>query len=98
MHGCGAKNKPLLIPSLADGAWMRLRSAKGGLLPNPRRVSLGVREVPPSPDTSHNLLLMQLGQFVDHDLSVVPTLKGEGRGMPPQVQVYDMIKLFIFWK
>lgn len=62
-----------------DGAWMRLRSGGGGLLPNPRQVSLRVREVPPSQATSHNLLVMQIGQFVDHDLSVVPTLKGTAR-------------------
>ncbi|KAK8391872.1 hypothetical protein O3P69_017472 [Scylla paramamosain] len=78
----GTSGQPMsrVLPPVFDSAWMRILSAGGGLLPNPRRVSLQVREVPPNPATSHNLLLMQLGQFVDHDLSVVPTLKGRTQG------------------
>lgn len=47
--------------------------------PSPRVVSLGIvgdREVD---DTMHSLILMQWGQFIDHDLDAVP----EHEGCPP---------------
>lgn len=61
---------------------MRLRSGAGGLLPNPRQVSLRMMDATPGITTSHNQMVMQMGQFVDHDLSVVPTLKGKAPGCP----------------
>jgi len=42
-------------------------------LPNPRIVSLALHQSKKKPDTRHSLALMQWGQFVDHDLTHIPT-------------------------
>ncbi|KAG7168855.1 Peroxidase-like [Homarus americanus] len=63
-----------------DRGMMRTASVLGGLLPNPRLVSLLVHRVPhlpshPSQPTifsapQHNAMVMQMGQFIDHDYSI----------------------------
>ncbi|XP_071521126.1 salivary peroxidase/catechol oxidase-like isoform X2 [Panulirus ornatus] len=62
-------------PPVYDEALMRTRSVLGGLLPNPRVISLRLLDVPLAPASPRNLLVMQMGQFIDHDLSVTSVIK-----------------------
>ncbi|XP_045592713.2 salivary peroxidase/catechol oxidase [Procambarus clarkii] len=73
--GTPGQPMPRILPPVYDEALMRTRSAAGGLLPNPRVVSLVVREGPLASFTNYNLLLMQLGQIIDHDMSVSALVK-----------------------
>ncbi|XP_042222226.1 peroxidase-like [Homarus americanus] len=74
--GSPGQPMPRVLPPVYDAGLMRTRSAVGGLLPNPREVSLVVREAPTGPPTSHNLLFMQIGQFIDHDLALISIITG----------------------
>ncbi|XP_071521125.1 LOW QUALITY PROTEIN: salivary peroxidase/catechol oxidase-like [Panulirus ornatus] len=76
--GTPGQPMPRILPPVHDAALMRTRSASGGLLPNPRVVSLVSQEAPTAQPTQHNLLIMQLGQFIDHDMIVVPVVKRRG--------------------
>ncbi|XP_050717824.1 chorion peroxidase-like [Eriocheir sinensis] len=75
-HILGASHQPMsrLLPPAYDEALMRTRGADGCLLPNPRQVSLQVRHGPVRLQRHFSTLFMQVGQFVDHDLTHVHTL------------------------
>jgi len=45
-------------------------------LPNPRSLSSTLHKQQEEPDSSHSLLLMQWGQFIDHDMASVPGHRG----------------------
>ncbi|XP_042221923.1 peroxidase-like [Homarus americanus] len=66
--GSSEQPMPRILPPVYDLALMRRRSSSGGLLPNPRVVSLLLREAPVEKPPAHTVLLMQMGQFIDHDL------------------------------
>ena len=67
----------LLPPSYADGVSEPRKYGKyGGLLPNPRHISLNVHTEEDNLDQQYNLFVMQWGQFEDHDLVISPEVKG----------------------
>ena len=68
----------LLPPEYKDGvARPRLDSVLGSPLPNPRIVST-IMEQPglTGPDTQHSSMVMQWGQLVDHDITLIPQYRG----------------------
>ncbi|KAL8585844.1 hypothetical protein ACOMHN_040069 [Nucella lapillus] len=71
----GAAFSPVkrISPSYYDGkdGRPRERSKSGRKLPSARKVSLEVHKAKAMP-THFSLMLMQFGQFLDHDLTVVP--------------------------
>ncbi|XP_045592710.2 LOW QUALITY PROTEIN: salivary peroxidase/catechol oxidase [Procambarus clarkii] len=68
--GSSRQPMPRILPPVYDVAYMRTRSVSGGLLPSPRMVTLGLRNAPRKRSHSHPVLLMQIGQLIDHDLVV----------------------------
>lgn len=79
----GAANQPMprLLGAKFDIGMVRTFGEDGSLLPNPRSISTALN-LPPRRRTNHNLLIMQIGQFVDHDhvlTSGVRGPKGENR-------------------
>jgi len=54
----------------------RIKSVLGYPLPNPRRVSLQIHTDEPTPDVHYTHLLMQWGQFIDHDFAFAPIHSG----------------------
>lgn len=59
----------LLPPEYADGINEPRRAKDGGELPNPRTVSLSLSPEAQIENNYYSLMLMQFGQFVDHDLT-----------------------------
>ena len=76
----GQGNQPhrrLLPSAYADGiSEPKARSVMGHPLPNPRKVSQGIHSNEVTPDPKYTLMLMQWGQFVDHDLTHTPVARG----------------------
>ena len=70
---CAPSQDSLLF---ADDAYFKRFGHEGTLLPNPRVLSLMLRELPEKLPTDHNVMVMQLGQFVDHDLVITKSAKG----------------------
>lgn len=68
-YGNANQPMPRILPPTYNEGLMRTRSVTGALLPNPRKVSFGVRNVPPRKSTNYNTMVMQIGQFVDHDFT-----------------------------
>ena len=56
----------------------RSRSLSGMPLPNPRTVSSLIHENMNTADEKHTLMVMQWGQFIDHDLALTPQYRGPG--------------------
>lgn len=75
--GWGKSNTPytrLLPPDYEDGvSEVRKTGVTGGILPNPRTVSLATIKWSEKPDNKATVMLMQWGQFIDHDLSLAAT-------------------------
>lgn len=73
----GKSNTPytrLLPPDYEDGvSEIRKTGVTGIVLPNPRTVSLATIRWSEKPDTKTTVMLMQWGQFIDHDLSLAAT-------------------------
>ena len=66
----------ILGPAYVDGGLPR-GSADTSNLPNPRNVSRAVhRPQKESKSTKASLMLMQFGQFLDHDISLTPNPSG----------------------
>ncbi|XP_050709618.1 chorion peroxidase-like [Eriocheir sinensis] len=68
----------LLPPAYDAPALFRTQSVRGGLLPNPRLLSLLLRHVPEGHGQPANALFVQMGQFVDHDFAVTTTVRSGG--------------------
>ncbi|KAK7102407.1 chorion peroxidase-like [Littorina saxatilis] len=82
-----------------DGPRIWSKISSGRLLPSARAVSRAVHK-PKAKKTSFTLLLMQLGQLLDHDMSIVPvatefddTIKC--CGVPPEEQYHDCFPIEI---
>ncbi|KAM7294488.1 chorion peroxidase-like [Ixodes scapularis] len=56
----------------------RTHGISGNPLPNPRLVSIGIRQSPPDPRyrRTHTHLFMAYGQLIDHDMSLSPDARG----------------------
>lgn len=76
-YGTSGQVLTRLLNPVYDGEMMRTRSVHGDLLPNPRVISLLASLVPSAAHTRHNLLFMQMGQFIDHDYSVTTVSKDD---------------------
>ncbi|MPC16241.1 Chorion peroxidase [Portunus trituberculatus] len=65
-----------LLPQRYDSpAVFRMRAVGGGLLPNPRHVSLLMSLAPEGSTVQANSLFVQMGQFIDHDFSITTTVR-----------------------
>lgn len=75
--GWGKANSPysrILPPDYEDGLnEIRKTGVTGNQLPNPRSVSLATVRWGEKPDARTTVMLMQWGQFIDHDLSLAAT-------------------------
>lgn len=75
--GWGKSNTPytrILPPDYEDGVGeLRKTGVTGVVLPNPRTVSLATIRWSEKPDARTTVMLMQWGQFIDHDLSLAAT-------------------------
>uniref|UniRef100_T1J8N9 Chorion peroxidase n=1 Tax=Strigamia maritima TaxID=126957 RepID=T1J8N9_STRMM len=86
----------LLPPVYGDGVSSPRLSSSGHPLPSTRVVSTAIASDAYHPDLNHTLLLMQWGQFVDHDLQLTPifTVK-DGTGIScchPDVKTNSHLK------
>ncbi|XP_042857054.1 heme peroxidase 2-like [Penaeus japonicus] len=74
----GAVNQPMprILPPVLHDAFFKINSVSGGLLPNPREVSLAMRRLPQAKPTENNIMFMQIGQFIDHDFVLTPVVEG----------------------
>ncbi|CAL4066279.1 unnamed protein product, partial [Meganyctiphanes norvegica] len=66
---------PRLLGAKFDIGMVHTFGEDGSLLPNPRSISV-LLNLPPRRSTNHNLLIMQIGQFVDHDHVLTSGVKG----------------------
>lgn len=65
----GQAMERLLPPAYEDGIWMpRQHGVDGSLLTSAREISRFVMEDADQPHPKYNLMLMQFGQFVAHDI------------------------------
>ncbi|XP_055322112.1 chorion peroxidase [Sitodiplosis mosellana] len=72
----GSPMERLLPPSYEDGIWQpRLTSVTGSPLTNPRTISRELIKDADRPHPSLNLLFMQFGQFLTHDISLSSSIK-----------------------
>ena len=75
--GWGKSNSPytrILPPDYEDGvSELRRTGVTGATLPNPRTVSLATVHWSERPDSKATVMLMQWGQFIDHDISLAAT-------------------------
>jgi len=72
-----APHRRLLPPEYDDAiSRPRQRSVRGSKLPNPRKVSQEIHDNVHSPDPKFTLMLMQWGQFLDHDITHTPNIRG----------------------
>ena len=63
----------LLAPAYDDGLMSpRGRSITGAPLPSPRLVSVNIHNDVSAPHVRYSLMMMQWGQFVDHDITHTP--------------------------
>ncbi|XP_046543359.1 chorion peroxidase-like [Haliotis rubra] len=72
----GSTNQPFrrfIDPAYDDGKFVpRLRGVDGHPLPSPRAVSVAVHPGTDSPSDDSTVMVMQWGQFLDHDLTGTP--------------------------
>ena len=67
----------LLAPAYDDGLMSpRSRSVTGSPLPSPRLVSVNIHNDVSAPHVRYSLMLMQWGQFIDHDITHTPVNRG----------------------
>ncbi|XP_043224189.1 uncharacterized protein LOC122382646 isoform X1 [Amphibalanus amphitrite] len=69
----------LVRPHYGDGLMSpRDRSVAGNPLPSPRLISVNIHNDVSAPHVRYNLMVMQWGQFIDHDITFTPVNKGFG--------------------
>ena len=72
----------ILAPQYFNGVDSPRRSISGGDLPSPRLVSTRLAKDVDSTDSRYSVILMNFGQFIDHDSTHVPVMKaGDGRDL-----------------
>lgn len=73
----------LLQPEYEDGLHEpRTKSVAGSQLPSARVVSFSLAQAVNSPDPKHTLMVMQWGQFLDHDLTLTASTRAAtGQGL-----------------
>ena len=72
----GQHMERLMPPAYEDGIWLpRIHAKDGSLLSSAREISKTVMEDEDKPHPKHNLLLMQFGQFLAHDVSQSATVR-----------------------
>ena len=72
----------ILPPQYFNGVDSPRRSISGGELPSPRLVSTSLAKDVDTTDSRYSVVLMNFGQFIDHDLTHVPVMKaGDGRDL-----------------
>ncbi|XP_067658014.1 chorion peroxidase-like [Haliotis asinina] len=77
----GSTNQPFrrfVDPAYDDGTFVpRLRGVDGSPLPSPRTVSVAVHPDTDSSSDDNTVMVMQWGQFLDHDLTGTPLHAGD---------------------
>ena len=72
----GQHMERLMPPAYEDGIWLpRIHAKDGSLLTSAREISRIVMEDEDKPHPKHNLLLMQFGQFLAHDVAQSATVR-----------------------
>ncbi|XP_072949762.1 chorion peroxidase [Epargyreus clarus] len=77
----GAANtgyRRLLPPDYSDGVWAIRRAKSGQRLPSARAVSSSLLLDGSHPSRTHNLMFMQFGQFLTHDVTAGVVFNGNG--------------------
>lgn len=75
----GTAYQRILPPKYEDGVNVaRFRSVTGSTLPSARAISTGFAQDFDAPSENYTLLVMQWGQFLDHDLTHTPISRGQG--------------------
>ena len=69
---------PLPVMCAAGLMSPRDRSVAGNPLPSPRLISVNIHNDVSAPHVRYNLMVMQWGQFIDHDITFTPVNKGFG--------------------
>ncbi|XP_071514131.1 uncharacterized protein [Panulirus ornatus] len=70
-------NTRLLRPAYEDGLTKpRSMSVTGSILPSPRLISTNMHNDVSAPHVRYTLMVMQWGQFIDHDIIFTPVNKG----------------------
>ncbi|XP_076049273.1 peroxidase-like [Oratosquilla oratoria] len=66
---------PRLLDSIGNDAFF---NQDGSFRPNPRKISLRVRKLHPRPRPDASLMVMQFGQFIDHDHIITEPVRRPG--------------------
>lgn len=88
----GAAFRPFarfLPPDYSDGIEQLRESVMGGALPNPRRVSDTVHRALNRPSYKITMMVMQWGQFLDHDLTSTAQTRGFNHSVPKCCDEHD---------
>ncbi|XP_050717062.1 peroxidase-like isoform X2 [Eriocheir sinensis] len=81
----GAAFRPFarfLPPDYSDGIEALRQSVNGGPLPNPRQISDTVHRALNRPSYQITMMVMQWGQFLDHDLTATAQTRGFNHSVP----------------
>ena len=65
-----------LPPDYSDGVQAFRKARSGGELPNPRKISTTVHQESKDETLQFTMMVMQWGQFLDHDLTSTPQARG----------------------
>jgi len=71
-----------LPPDYSDGIEEFRRSISNGPLPNPRLISTMIHRDESHDTQQFTMMVMQWGQFIDHDLTSTPTTRGFQQSIP----------------
>ncbi|XP_053639505.1 salivary peroxidase/catechol oxidase-like isoform X3 [Cherax quadricarinatus] len=94
--GWGAAFRPFarfLPPDYSDGIDKLRESVWEGELPNPRRISDTVHRALNSPSYKITMMVMQWGQFLDHDLTATAQTRGFNHSVPKCCNEKDGVPL-----
>ncbi|KAK4304133.1 hypothetical protein Pmani_023906 [Petrolisthes manimaculis] len=88
----GAAFRPFarfLPPDYSDGIERLRESVMGGPLPNPRRISDTVHRSLNRPSYQITMMVMQWGQFLDHDITATAQTRGFNHSVPKCCNEHD---------